>query len=176
MGQQYEVRGIPAYNPVGHVEEYRIVNRNENLNYEIYINDVQSLYIGNGCNGLMVTVLYICFIIAYPGRWKPKLLFIIMGTLLLYVLNVIRIIMLTFDFLFDRDLFEFNHKYTYTFILYSVVFLCWMSWVNKYSITANIAKPQGVSRYVWYRCFLSEDKNKGQKKNMRIRQPSTILL
>ena len=119
--------------------EFNILERYEVPAYVVALNDVESIYIGNGCNGLMITALYIGFILAYPGRWKPKLGFIVFGTIALYVLNIIRILLLAVHYEQSRTLFEINHKYTYVFLVYSVVFLLWIKWVNNYSVTANLS-------------------------------------
>jgi len=103
----------------------------------LIVNGVESVKVGNRCNGLFTMVIYAGFIIAYPGSWRSKVLFIPMGILLIFISNIIRIGVLALHWIHYRSSFDFNHKYTYTFIVYSVVCLLWMWWINKYSFLAT---------------------------------------
>lgn len=89
--------------------------------------------IGNPCNGLVIMALYAGFIIAYPGPIKTKILFIVAGIGIIFILNLLRVIALTFNWMYAKESFEFNHTYTFTFIVYGVVFIMWMVWANKFS-------------------------------------------
>ena len=89
--------------------------------------------IGNPCNGLVIMALYAGFIIAYPGKLSFKVVFIISGILIIFCLNLARVVALTFNWMYFRSSFEFNHNYTFTFLVYAVVFIMWMVWANKFS-------------------------------------------
>jgi exosortase family protein XrtF len=91
------------------------------------------LRVGNSCNGLEFFVLFSGFIILFPGPWKKKLFFIPAGIFIIFMLNVLRIAVLTINYSFSRHTFDFNHKYTYSFIIYAAIFGMWMIWVNKFS-------------------------------------------
>ncbi len=99
---------------------------------------MNTLLIDNPCNGLTIMLLYIGFLVAYPGTWKSKLIFIGFGTVLVYLMNVVRVIFLSVNFAYHQVSFEFNHKYTFTFAVYVVVFLLWVTWANKYSLVRTI--------------------------------------
>lgn len=100
---------------------------------EVVIDHEPSILIANPCNGVTLLALFIGFIIAYPGEWKVKSIYILVGSLLIYLINLIRIQILIFNYLHSQNSFEFNHKYTYTICVYSFVFLLWIGWVNYYS-------------------------------------------
>jgi exosortase family protein XrtF len=104
----------------------------------LQFNGSNTLLIDNPCNGLTIMLLYIGFLLAYPGTWKSKLIFIGLGTVLVYLMNVARVIFLSVNFAFHRVSFEFNHKYTFTFAVYVVVFLLWVTWANKYSLVRKV--------------------------------------
>jgi exosortase/archaeosortase family protein len=106
--------------------------------YYISINQQDAIAIGNRCNGLFTIMIYIGFIIAYPGRWGSKAVFIVIGSISIFVSNIIRMIALTYNAIYHPISLEFNHSYTYTFVVYSVVFVFWIWWVNKYSYSAEM--------------------------------------
>jgi exosortase family protein XrtF len=115
------------------------------FNYDVFISTKQTemqmigidgshpVWIGDPCDGLTVMALFSIFIIAFPGNYKNKLWFIPTGILLIHVLNIIRVICLTYIAYAHSEYLSFNHTYTFTIIVYVTVFAFWMIWVNKYS-------------------------------------------
>jgi exosortase/archaeosortase family protein len=77
--------------------------------------------------------LYTGFLIAFPGNIKSKLYFIGIGTLVIWILNIIRIAALAMLDTISREWTEFNHTYTFTLVMYGVIFLTWYIWLNKYA-------------------------------------------
>ena len=116
------------------------------LNYKTFssreINDFQvfgidgsnGVWIGGPCNGVTLMFLFAIFIIAYPGNFKHKLWYLPIGIILVYSLNLFRIVSLSLIAYYKPSYLEINHTYTFTFIAYSFVFSLWMLWVNKFSI------------------------------------------
>jgi exosortase family protein XrtF len=88
--------------------------------------------VGRPCNGLELFALFTGFVIAFPGNWKHKLWFIPSGVLFIHVLNVLRVASLTLIQLNYPKYLQFNHKYTFTVIVYAVTFSLWMIWVNRF--------------------------------------------
>ena len=66
-----------------------------------------------GCNGVNVIILFVSFVIAFSGKIKTTLLYIIGGSLLIYILNLIRIALLCVL------MYHFFHY------LYMELFLCY---------------------------------------------------
>lgn len=89
-----------------------------------------------GCNALSVIILFISFVIAFTGKFKRTILFIIFGTVLIHVLNIGRIALLCVA-LYNFPQYEhLLHGVVFPLIIYGVVFLLWVIWVNKYSLYA----------------------------------------
>ena len=103
----------------------------------VMIDNEPVVLVADECNGLELFVLYAGFIICFPGKIKFKLIFIPIGILLIYFVNVIREIVLALNYKFFRESFEFNHKYTYVLIVYIFVFILWRIWIKRYSIIAE---------------------------------------
>jgi len=106
----------------------------------ITCNGSKALRVGTECNGLVLFALFAGFLIAYPGNWKTKTWFIPLGIVFIYLLNILRIILLTINFKYFRSSFSFNHHVTFTYLIYVFIFLLWMIWVNKFS---KIKQPLG---------------------------------
>lgn len=86
-----------------------------------------------GCNGLSVIVLFISFVIAFSGKLKPTVLFIIGGSLLIHVLNVVRIALLCILMYYFPNQEHLLHGVVFPLFIYGVVFILWVIWVNKFS-------------------------------------------
>lgn len=122
------------------------------MGYETFaskeVNDVQvfgidgsnGVWIGGPCNGITLMFLFAIFIIAYPGNLKNKLWYLPLGVVIVYSINILRIIALALISFRCPQYLDFNHTYTFTFIAYSAVFGLWMLWVNKFSVSKNIEK------------------------------------
>lgn len=102
-----------------------------------YYNQYPIARIVEGCNALSVIILFISFIIAFSGKIKSTVLYVVCGSILIHILNVIRIAllcMLMYHFPKYNHLF---HGVFFPLFIYGVVFLLWIIWVNKFS---NYAK------------------------------------
>lgn len=84
----------------------------------------------NGCNGISAIGLFVGFIFAYPGMWIPRILFSVFGIAVIYLVNVTRIVILSYTQFYWPELFNFTHDYSTTAIFYFVIFILWMIWVN----------------------------------------------
>ncbi|MFH5831236.1 exosortase X [Halalkalibaculum sp. DA3122] len=84
----------------------------------------------DGCTGISAIGLFIGFIIAYPGKWIPRLSFIIIGIGIIYLVNIIRIAALAITQVQWPEFFDFTHDYSTTAIFYMVIFVLWILWAN----------------------------------------------
>ena len=93
-----------------------------------------------GCNALSVIILFISFIIAFTGKFKNTIVFILFGGFLIHVLNIGRIALLCIGLYHFPQYEHLMHGVIFPLVIYGVVFLLWVIWVNKYSIHATGAK------------------------------------
>ena len=90
-----------------------------------------------GCNALSVIILFISFIIAFTGKFKNTILFILFGCILIHVLNISRIALLCIGLYHFPQYEHLMHGVIFPLVIYGVVFILWVIWVNKYSIHAT---------------------------------------
>ena len=114
---------------LGYDTDYQVVD-GSNM---VYIDGQAVVLVADECNGLELFALYAGFILAFPGRWKFKAIFIPAGIFLIFLINIAREIALSLNYKFFQETFELNHKYTYVFIVYIFVFLIWRYWLRNYS-------------------------------------------
>ncbi len=101
----------------------------------IAVKDKYVASIIEGCNGLSVIILFLSFILAFSKGFKKTSIFIISGILLIYVLNLIRIVLITLGLYFYPEYKELLHEVLFPLFIYGVVFLLWVYWVRNYKKT-----------------------------------------
>jgi exosortase family protein XrtF len=100
-----------------------------NLNY----NQRPIARIIEGCNGLSVIILFISFVIAFSGKIKTTILFLLGGSILIHILNVSRIALLCVLMYYYPEQQHLLHGVLFPLFIYGVVFFLWIIWVNKFS-------------------------------------------
>jgi exosortase family protein XrtF len=90
-----------------------------------------------GCNAVSVIILFISFIIAFTGKWKQTIIFILFGTMIIHFFNIIRIALLSMAIFHYNQFEHLLHGVIFPLFIYGIVFLLWVIWVNNYSIYAK---------------------------------------
>lgn len=96
----------------------------------IGINNAPGILLVDGCSGISAMGLFVGFVIAYPGEWIPRGLFILIGMGIIYLVNILRVLVLVITQDFWPAVFDFTHDYSTSAIFYMVIFVLWMIWVN----------------------------------------------
>ncbi len=96
----------------------------------IGITGAGGVWIGDPCNGIQLFALFSGFILAFPGKRMRKLWFIPGGIVCIHLLNVFRICGLILIQKYAPASLNFNHTYTFTFLMYAFIFGAWMLWVK----------------------------------------------
>jgi len=104
------------------------------------IDGSNGVWVGASCNALTLFCLFAVFILAYPGHQKSKIWFVPLGILTIHILNVLRVVALSLISKYKEEYLDFNHTYTFTFIIYCYIFFLWMLWVNKFSVKTDAKK------------------------------------
>ncbi len=89
------------------------------------------VYVGSGCSGLELFLIFAGFILIIKGNLKHKFWFVPTGLAIILLLNIIRISALTIIVYHAPAYLDFNHKYTFVFIVYGAILLLWWWWVKK---------------------------------------------
>ncbi|MEO8532410.1 MAG: exosortase family protein XrtF [Flavobacterium sp.] len=100
---------------------------------EVWYNNRFTIRIVEGCNAVSVIILFVSFIIAFSGKFKTTLFFILFGIFLIYVMNVIRIGLLAVLLFHFPQNEHILHGVLFPLIIYGLVFCLWVFWVNKFS-------------------------------------------
>lgn len=116
-----------------------VVPHPDELSLKVIINGKYLARVIEGCNSVSVIILFISFVIAFSGRPKTTFFYILTGSVLIYVVNLIRVVLLSIGLLHYPWRREVLHTVIFPAIIYGTVFILWMFWVNRFS-TLNRAK------------------------------------
>ncbi|MCO6175324.1 exosortase family protein XrtF [Flavobacterium sp. NRK F10] len=86
-----------------------------------------------GCNAISIIILFAAFVFAFSSGFKRTFLFIVSGAVLIYILNIIRIVLLTLALYYKPEYERILHGTVFPLFIYGAVFLLWVFWVTKVS-------------------------------------------
>ncbi len=127
--QTAKILGYDAY-----VEQ----NSNE-LSMKLMLNGKYVSRIIEGCSSISIIILFLSFIIAFSGSLKATILFGLFGSVLIYIVNVLRIIALGVLYYKFPKYQEILHDLLFPAVIYGLTFVLWITWVKFYS---NINKNE----------------------------------
>ncbi|OUJ71215.1 exosortase X [Hymenobacter crusticola] len=107
----------------------------------ILLDGYPSVSVWPACNGMVLYALFGGFILAFPGASRHKLWFIPAGIAVIYGINVLRIAILCINHLYSHQTVDFNHHYTFTFVVYGCIFLLWMWWATRLANRPSLKMP-----------------------------------
>ena len=110
-----------------------LTNHNTQPAIKLFLQHVYVARVVEGCNALSVIILFAAFVVAFAGKLKPTILYILCGSLLIHFLNVIRIALLSIALLHYPEQGPLLHGVLFPLFIYGVVFGLWVIWVNKFS-------------------------------------------
>lgn len=84
----------------------------------------------NGCEGTDVLFLLAAAVLAYGAAWRHRLAGLLAGSVLVFVLNQVRVTALFYSYLHDRELFSQLHGFVLPLLLISAAFLYFIAWAQ----------------------------------------------
>ena len=87
--------------------------------------------IADACNALELYILYMGFLIAFPGSLKRRLLFSMIGLTAIYICNILRLAALSVMNMQRISAMDMAHHYFFKLIVYAIIFGLWMAFARK---------------------------------------------
>jgi exosortase family protein XrtF len=107
------------------------------LSKDLYVNDEFVARIVEGCNSISIIILFWAFIIAFKGKTTKTILYGLIGSLLIYGLNIFRIVIISIALYKYPKYSEFLHQIIFPAIIYGFTFLLWVIWVKYFAQSKN---------------------------------------
>jgi len=90
-----------------------------------------SFHVVEGCTGQFVFFLLLAAVLAFPTRWSSRLLCLLIGGTLIFVLNQIRIVSLYYVGVHWPHLFEDLHVYVWQGLIIVILTFFWYAWAAR---------------------------------------------
>lgn len=104
---------------------------------KLFLNEKFIARVVEGCNAMSVMILFVAFVIAFKGKLKHTVLFILAGILIIHLLNILRIALLAIALYHYPQYEHILHGVIFPLFIYGVVFGLWVLWVQKFSLHAK---------------------------------------
>ena len=110
-----------------------IIQHSEELSIKYMLNGNYVARIVEGCSSISIIILFLSFIIAFSGGFLQTLLFGLFGSILIYIVNILRIIALSIMYMNFPQYKTILHDLLFPAIIYGLTFVLWITWVKYYS-------------------------------------------
>ena len=104
-----------------------------------------SVDIRHGCDAIEPSMLFLAAVLAFPAPFKTKLPGVLVGTIVLAIVNLIRIVTLFYTGIYKQSWFEIMHVDVWQtlFVLLSLTFwVIWALWATRPPASKPDAAPQ----------------------------------
>lgn len=108
-----------------------IVPHESEASLKLIIEGTYIARIVEGCNSISILILFTSFIVAFADNIQSTLMFIIAGSILIYSMNLLRIVLITLAIYHYPAYHEILHTIVFPLIIYGMVFLLWVMWVRR---------------------------------------------
>ncbi len=106
---------------------------NSEMSVKLLVGDDYVARVIEGCNSISIIILFAAFIVAFAGSIRATIVYVVVGSLIIYVINVLRIAFLTMMLYKYPNQQEVLHHLVFPAIIYGTTFLLWVLWVQKFS-------------------------------------------
>jgi len=114
-------------------ENVEVVMHYTGLSMKLMVDDYFLAGIVEGCNSVSIIILFASFILAFFGQTRSTLLYLFAGSVIIYAINILRIVILAVSIYEYPQYSGFMHSIFFPLAIYGTVFILWLIWVRIYS-------------------------------------------
>lgn len=96
----------------------------------------------NGCEGIEVVFLLACAMLVAPIAWRARLLGLVAGSLVVFILNQGRVLALFYAFRIDRGIFDILHGVIAPLLMILAAGAFFAFWLSRYGPRTAVAPPE----------------------------------
>jgi len=100
---------------------------------KLIINGNYVARIVEGCTAISVIILFVAFVISFGQDFKKSLLFAAIGSLLIFVFNLLRIVFLGYLLYAYPQFQDVAHRIIFPAMIYGFVVFLWLVFIKKYN-------------------------------------------
>jgi exosortase H (IPTLxxWG-CTERM-specific) len=89
--------------------------------------------VGEACNGVLPTYIFLSAVLAFPSRWRDKALGALLGTAAIFLINLIRVVTLMVYGAHWLESFQQVHIYVWQTLVVVLSMAVWVFWVERFT-------------------------------------------
>ncbi len=90
-----------------------------------------SVAIQNNCNAIYETAMFAAAVLAYPATWRQRAWGILLGSIILYVVNLLRVLSLIYIGSSFPRYFDASHVYVWQSLFIVFALGLWLAWAGR---------------------------------------------
>ena len=98
-----------------------------------------SVQVIKGCESIYATAMLWAALLAYPASWRWKLVGIVGGAVILFIVNILRVITMFYIGIYFPSLFDMVHVYAWQALFILLTLGVWLLWAAKASKGTSIS-------------------------------------
>jgi len=114
-------------------DKVEVVMHHTGLSMKLMVNGYFLAGIVEGCNSASIIILFSSFVLAFFGKPISTLHFLFAGSVVIYSINILRIVILAVSIYEYPQYSGFMHTIFFPLAIYGTVFILWLIWVRIYS-------------------------------------------
>ncbi len=103
----------------------------------LWFGEYLMLVVDATCSAGVIYILFISLMLLFKKYHKQVLLYIAFGIIGIFLINTIRIGVVTYVLKFHTVYFDLFHNYIFIYIIYLFVFYIWYKWYQKYNLLSK---------------------------------------
>lgn len=97
---------------------------------DVISSNVFSVNIKEGCDAVAPSILFTVAVLVFPVKWKYRWRGLIVGLLIIFILNIVRIVTLFMTGVHAANYFEFMHVEFWQAVFIILTIMIWLSWLR----------------------------------------------
>lgn len=94
----------------------------------------------NGCNGIEALIIFLAAVLAFPARLSARAIGLVLGSLVIQVVNVVRVVALFLTGAYLPRWFDSSHTVVWQTVVILTAVLLWIYWAARF--VARPARPE----------------------------------
>ncbi len=86
-----------------------------------------------GCTAMSVIIMFVAFILSFGKHIKTSITYALIGSILIFVFNIIRIVFLGYLLYTAPQYQDVSHRVIFPVMIYGFVILLWILFIKKYN-------------------------------------------
>ncbi len=100
-----------------------------------YLNHSRGVVIAEHCLAVPALYVFTFSVVFFPGGWQNKWWFLLVGIAGIFLINITRLVLIGITLLYaPASTFLFFHSFFYVLITYSLIFLLFAWWINRFML------------------------------------------